>query len=48
MEKNVFSSQIFKNYFVFTTAKNILNILVARLGLIRENLMEHQEKILKI
>ena len=42
-----FSSGIFQNYLVFKPARNILNISVAQLGLIRRNLMEYQKKILK-
>ena len=48
MEKYM-SSGVFKNYLVFTPAKrNALNISVALLGLVRENLMEFQNKILEI
>ena len=47
--ENYISSGIFKNYLVFTPAKrNAWNILVALLGLVRENLMEFQNKILEI
>ena len=43
-----FSSGIFQNYLVFIPAKNTLNILVALLEFIHENLIESQKKILKI
>ena len=42
-----FSPGIFQNYLIFIPA-GILNILVVLLGLIHGNLMECQEKILKI
>ena len=44
MEQNIFSSGIFQNYL----ALYVLNILGALLGLICGNLMECQDKTLKI
>ena len=43
-----FSSGIFQNFLVFIPAKNTLNILLALLRLICGNLMECQNKILKL
>ena len=43
-----FSLGISQNYLVYIPAKNILNIFLALLELIRGNLMECHKKILKI
>ena len=43
-----FYSGIFENYLLFIPPKNILNILMVLLRLIRGNLMEYMKKILKI
>ena len=43
-----FSSRTIQKFLAFIPAKNTLNVLVALLGLICENLMECQKKILKI
>ena len=43
-----FSIVIFQSYLVFIPAKNTLNILASLLGLNRGNLMECQEKVLKL
>ena len=43
-----FYSGIFENYLLFIPPKNILNILMVLLRLIRGNLMEFKKKILKI
>ena len=41
-------SRIFQNYLVFTPAKNLLNILVALLGLNRGKLIKFQKNTMKI
>ena len=46
MQENIFLQEYFKIIY-FHQPKNILNILVAVLGLIHGNLMECQKKILK-
>ena len=43
-----FSSGICQNFVIFISAKNTLNILVALLGFICENIMECQKKVFKI
>ena len=48
MEQNIFLQEYFKIIYYLYQLKNTLNILVALLGLKRENLMECQKKILKI
>ena len=48
MKRNIFLYEYFKIIYFFLPAKNILNILVAVLGLNRGNLIECQKKILKI
>ena len=47
MEQNFFLEEYLKFIKHLYQLKNTLNILVAVLGLIRENLMESQRKILK-
>ena len=48
MEQNIFLQRFFKITQCLCQLKNTFNILVALLGLIRENLMKYQKKILKI
>ena len=43
-----FSSAIFQDYLVFIPTQNTLNILVALLEFISENVMECKKKILEI
>ena len=48
MEQNIFLQEYFKIIKYLYQIKNTLNVLVASLGLIRENLMQCLKKIMKI
>ena len=48
MAQNIFLQEYFKIIQYLQQLRNTLNILVALLKLIRENIMEYQKKILKI
>ena len=48
MKQNIFLEEYFRIILYVYQIKNTLNISVALVGLIRRNLMECQEKVLKI
>ena len=48
MEQNIFLQECFKIILYLHQQKNAVNISEALLGLIRQNLMECQKKVLKI